>query len=301
MRVLDLTFCMQLRAIVIDEVNAMLTGSTEGELHTILENIPILHDRPTKTSNAFNMSAVEGGADTDERANAKGDAAKNVPGSGRRRSVVLFASATGDADNVVAFANKYLANGWGIVRAPSGTILPRTVTHAVHACPRVKTIEALKRLFNAEPIPAQALIFVNDPYRVGIVCDQLYENGIIAAPLAGESSKEDRKEVMVRLRDGRLKAVVTTELAARGLDFPELTHVINLDQATDAEHYVHRAGRCGRAGRPGLVMSFVTTDMKFILSKFAKKLKFQLHDSKFYDGKLWLRKPGRQGKRDKDV
>ena len=105
-------------------------------------------------------------------------------------------------------------------------------------------------------IQVSALIFVNDPHRVEIIYQQLIDMGFIAAPLHGETSKDDRKEILTRLRDGRLSLVVTTELAARGLDFPDLTHVINFELPTDAQHYVHRAGRCGRAGRKGLVMNF---------------------------------------------
>jgi ATP-dependent RNA helicase DeaD len=72
------------------------------------------------------------------------------------------------------------------------------------------------------------------------VCDKLLEFGIVAAPLHGESSKDDRKEILSRLRDGRLQLVVSTELAARGIDIPNLTHVINFELPTDSQHYVHR-------------------------------------------------------------
>ena len=80
------------------------------------------------------------------------------------------------------------------------------------------------------------------------------------------------KEIISRLRDGRLNLVVTTELAARGLDIPDLTHVINFELPTDAQHYVHRAGRCGRAGRKGLVMNFANPDTKFVIDRKSTRL-----------------------------
>ena len=93
---------------------------------------------------------------------------------------------------------------------------------------------------------------------------------IIAAPLhggggmgksGGGANKNDRAEINKALRDGYVGIVVATELAARGIDAPLLTHVINLDLPTDASHYAHRAGRCGRgAGRPGVVINFTTTN-----------------------------------------
>ena len=70
--------------------------------------------------------------------------------------------------------------------------------------------------------------------------EQLIAEGFIAAPLHGDSSKDDRKEILSRLRSGRLRIVVTTELSARGLDIPDLTHVINYELPTNAIHYVHR-------------------------------------------------------------
>jgi superfamily II DNA/RNA helicase len=92
---------------------------------------------------------------------------------------------------------------------------------------------------------------------------KLGEMDIIAAPLHGGaySEKSDRAEVSKALREGYVGIVVATELAARGIDAPLLTHVINLDLPTDSSHYAHRAGRCGRGGRPGVVIN-ITTNAK---------------------------------------
>jgi ATP-dependent RNA helicase DeaD len=91
-----------------------------------------------------------------------------------------------------------------------------------------------------------------------------------------------QQEIISRLRDGRLNLVVTTELAARGLDIPDLTHVINFELPTDAQHYVHRAGRCGRAGRKGLVMNFV-------IRRFGKQLGVKVQDCEIRDGQVCLK------------
>jgi ATP-dependent RNA helicase DeaD len=105
--------------------------------------------------------------------------------------------------------------------------------------------------------------------------------------MSGDMEKEDRTDIMRRLQDGRLGMVVSTEMAARGIDVPMLTHVINYDLPTDAEHYVHRAGRCGRAGRPGIVVNMVLPDTKFVLSKFTGKLGLTISDAEVKDAKLW--------------
>ena len=75
--------------------------------------------------------------------------------------------------------------------------------------------------------------------------------GTALTMLRPPQEREEKVEVMRKLLDGRLRFVVTTEMGARGLDIPGLSHVVNLDLPTDHQHYVHRAGRTGRAGRPG--------------------------------------------------
>ena len=113
--------------------------------------------------------------------------------------------------------------------------------------------------------------------------------GIIAAPLHGDTNKEDRKDILARLRDGRLPFVITTELAARGIDIPDLTHVINFELPTDAQHYVHRAGRCGRAGKSGLVINFATPDTKFVIRRFGKQLGVKVRDCELREGHVHLK------------
>ena len=115
--------------------------------------------------------------------------------------------------------------------------------------------------------------------------------GIIAAPLCGgsKSEKMDRAEVSKALREGYVGIVVATELAARGLDAPLLTHVINLDLPTDASHYAHRAGRVGRGGRPGVVINLTTSPQERpVPKKFADRLRIDMHTVEARAGKLHI-------------
>ena len=113
--------------------------------------------------------------------------------------------------------------------------------------------------------------------------------GIIAAPLHGGtgSDKNDRAQVSKALREGFVGVVICTEMAARGIDAPYLTHVINLDLPTDASHYAHRAGRCGRGGRPGVVVS-LTCDHRErgVPGRFAGELGVEMHEAEARGGKL---------------
>ena len=78
-------------------------------------------------------------------------------------------------------------------------------------------------------------------------------------------------------------------MASRGLDFPNLTHVINFELPTDAAHYVHRAGRCGRAGKAGLVMNFARPNTKFVVRRFGKQLGVKVRDAEIKKGKVFLK------------
>jgi len=120
-------------------------------------------------------------------------------------------------------------------------MVPKGVHHGLLSCKKDYIFENLRKILNSkEPNLNRTLIFVNDPKRVDLLCEQLLKHGHLVAPLYGLSSKLERKETMDRLRDGRIKIVVATELASRGLDIPEVSHVINYDLPTDSQHYLHR-------------------------------------------------------------
>ena len=117
--------------------------------------------------------------------------------------------------------------------------------------------------------------------------EKLARMDIVAAPLHGGGVKGDRAQVSKALREGFVGVVVATEMAARGIDAPYLTHVINLDLPTDASHYAHRAGRCGRGGRPGVAVS-ITCDVRErgVPRRFGEELGIDVYDVEAREGKL---------------
>jgi superfamily II DNA/RNA helicase len=177
-----------------------------------------------------------------------------------------------------------------------GTHVSRTVIHGVvHVPHRRYALETLRRVLHTEPLPQQVLVFVQDARKVKIVVERLERNGIIAAPLSGDDDKTDRADVSRALREGYVGLVVASELAARGLDAPLLTHVINMDLPTDASHYAHRAGRCGRGGRPGVVINFTTMPQeRAVPRKLADKLGIDMHTVEVRNGKLNIVDPSTQ-------
>ena len=166
----------------------------------------------------------------------------------------------------------------------------RTVMHGVvHVPHRRFVIDTLRRILHTEPVPQQILMFVESSRKVDIMVEKLESMGILAASLHGgmHNDKMDRAEVSKALREGYVGIVVATEMAARGLDAPLLTHVINVDLPTDASHYAHRAGRCGRGGRPGVVLN-LTSDPKErkVPQKFADQLGIDMYTVDVKNGRL---------------
>ncbi|MCF8168297.1 MAG: DEAD/DEAH box helicase, partial [Rhodoferax sp.] len=106
----------------------------------------------------------------------------------------------------------------------------------------------------------RVLVFVATKYAAELVAEKLYKTGIFAAPFHGNLSQGARSQVLAEFKDERWEVVVTTDLAARGLDIAQLPVVVNYDLPRSPTDYLHRIGRTGRAGASGVALSFVSAD-----------------------------------------
>ncbi|HMH65186.1 MAG TPA: DEAD/DEAH box helicase [Rhizomicrobium sp.] len=112
--------------------------------------------------------------------------------------------------------------------------------------------EALRRLIReAEPTLNNAIVFCNRKRDVDVVAKSLVKHGFDAAPIHGDLDQSLRTRTLDKFRAGELKILVASDVAARGLDVPAVSHVFNFDVPIHADDYVHRIGRTGRAGRSG--------------------------------------------------
>ena len=118
-------------------------------------------------------------------------------------------------------------------------------------------LAALTRLFEVEDITS-ALIFVRTRVGTGELANELTLRGFPAEVLNGDLSQEARERTMNRFRNNQIKVLVATDVAARGLDVDDISHVFNYDLPDEPEVYVHRVGRTGRAGKTGLAITLVT-------------------------------------------
>jgi len=127
-------------------------------------------------------------------------------------------------------------------------------------------LAAVTRLFEAEDIGA-TLVFTKTRIGSGKVANDLIQRGFPAEALNGDLSQDARIRVLNRFKDGHIKVLVATDVAARGLDIDDITHVVNYDIPTDPEAYVHRIGRTGRAGKDGVAITLLTPKDKRYLSR----------------------------------
>ncbi|WP_019570101.1 DEAD/DEAH box helicase [Thioalkalivibrio sp. ALE11] len=118
-------------------------------------------------------------------------------------------------------------------------------------------LEALTRLMETEPDLDAAVVFARTKAATVEIADRLGAAGVAASALNGDMEQGERERVVANLRDGRLDVIVATDVAARGIDVPRISHVFNFDAPGDAEVYVHRIGRTGRAGRKGRAILFL--------------------------------------------
>ena len=116
---------------------------------------------------------------------------------------------------------------------------------------------ALTRLFEVEPIKS-ALIFARTRAETATLANELVGRGIPAEAIHGDLDQNARERVLGRFRANQLKVLVATDVAARGLDIEDISHVFNYHLPDDAEVYVHRIGRTGRAGRTGVAITLVS-------------------------------------------
>ena len=142
--------------------------------------------------------------------------------------------------------------------------------HLFYLVPVMEKDRTLVRIIEVEN-PASAIIFCNTKTAVHYVTVVLQRFGYDADELSADRSQADRERILKRVREGTLRFLVATDVAARGLDIPELSHVIQYEPPEDPEGYIHRAGRTGRAGATGVALSLVSEAEALTLDSIAKR------------------------------
>jgi ATP-dependent RNA helicase DeaD len=149
--------------------------------------------------------------------------------------------------------------------------------HVYYLAPGMDKDRALVRIIEME-LPHQAIIFSNTKARVNYVTAVLQRFGYNADQISSDLSQNARDKVIKRVRDGKLRFLVATDVAARGIDIPNLSHVIQYEPPEDVESYIHRAGRTGRAGASGTAVTLININEKSQLTRIGAHYKIEFEE-----------------------
>jgi ATP-dependent RNA helicase RhlE len=174
----------------------------------------------------------------------------------KQKQTLLFSATF--SDEIRELANGLLRNPVSIQVTPRNTTVQR-ITQTIHPVGRAKKKALLTHIIS-EHNWSQVLVFTRTKFGANNVAEHLTKNGIPAMALHGNKSQTARTQALAGFKNGDIRALVATDIAARGIDIDELPHVVNYEIPNVSEDYVHRIGRTGRAGKSGEAVSLVCLD-----------------------------------------
>ncbi|ABM36559.1 DEAD/DEAH box helicase [Polaromonas naphthalenivorans] len=174
----------------------------------------------------------------------------------KQKQTLLFSATF--SDEIRELANGLLRNPLSIQVTPRNTTVQR-ITQTIHPVGRSKKKALLTHIIN-EHNWSQVLVFTRTKFGANNVAEHLTKAGIPAMALHGNKSQTARTQALQGFKNGDIRALVATDIAARGIDIDELPHVVNYEIPNVSEDYVHRIGRTGRAGNSGQAVSLVCLD-----------------------------------------
>lgn len=159
-----------------------------------------------------------------------------------------------------------------LIEAAVRNSISETITHRVYPVAQEDKRHLLVHLLRHQDL-SQVLVFVGTKFGASRLAHYLQRQGIEADAIHGDKSQQQRTEALEGFKAGRIRVLVGTDVAARGLDIDDLPHVINYELPHVAEDYIHRIGRTGRAGKSGVAISLVCPEEKLRLSDIEKIVK----------------------------
>ena len=187
----------------------------------------------------------------------------------KRRQTLLFSATM--PKSVQGLAADLLSNPVRVEAAPASTTVEK-VDQMVLFVPKDKKRALLGELLNDKDM-ARVLIFTRTKHGANRVARHLHDRGIHSDAIHGNKAQNARQRALDGFRSGRIRALVATDIAARGIDVEGVTHVINFDLPNDPESYVHRIGRTARAGAAGIAISFCDSGERAHLRDIEKTIR----------------------------
>jgi ATP-dependent RNA helicase RhlE len=178
------------------------------------------------------------------------------------------------SDEIRDLANNLLKDPLSIQVTPRNTTVQR-ITQVIHPVGRGKKKALLAHIINQHNW-SQVLVFTRTKFGANNVAEFLTKNGIQAMALHGNKSQGARTQALAGFKSGEIRALVATDIAARGIDIDELPHVVNYEIPNVSEDYVHRIGRTGRAGKSGEAVNLVSLDEEGFMMDIERFTKQQI-------------------------
>ncbi len=188
----------------------------------------------------------------------------------KKRQNMLFSATL--STEIQTLANTILRNH-KLIEVASRNVSTELVTQLVYQVDQKRKRELLSYLIGFNNWQ-QVLVFTRTKHNANKLCAQLIEDGLTAAAIHGNKSQGARTRALEEFKSGKIRILVATDIAARGLDIEQLPYVINYELPNIAEDYVHRIGRTGRAGKSGNAISLVcSSEAEYLrdIEKFTKK------------------------------
>ncbi|MBW2100011.1 MAG: DEAD/DEAH box helicase [Deltaproteobacteria bacterium] len=161
---------------------------------------------------------------------------------------------------------------------------PETITHISYIIQEKYRYQGVKRIIDFTP-EIFALVFCRTRKETQAVAENLIQDGYQAEALHGDLSQAQRDYVMRKFRHKTIRILVATDVAARGLDVEDISHVIHYNLPDDSEIYTHRSGRTARAGKSGISIALINAREKYRLRKQEKSIKIKFESGKLPDGR----------------
>ena len=209
----------------------------------------------------------------------------------RDRQILLFSATT--TNSALEGARAWDKEITEII-ADGGKEIPANIKHWYVVCEKRNKLEILRGTTGAIRT-RKAIIFVNGIYDIEETYKKLAHHHYQVDFIGGERKKEERKKAMQGFLHKKIKYLIATDIAARGLQFDDVDTVFHVNLPEDADTYIHRAGRTGRAGRVGRNLSIITERELPLIKKYEKALGIKFSQKFYYDGKLMdVEKEGRR-------
>jgi ATP-dependent RNA helicase RhlE len=183
------------------------------------------------------------------------------------RSQTLLFSATMPRE-IAGLAERLLSNPAQVSVAPPATTAEK-VEQAVFQVARENKPDLLLHLLG-DPALSRVLVFTRTKHGADRLCHKLERRGVHAAAIHGNKSQNARQRALAEFKRGAVRVLVASDIAARGLDIDQVSHVVNYDVPNEPETYVHRIGRTGRAGASGRALSFSSSEERGFLRAIEK-------------------------------